>query len=292
MFGLIRKKPENLTTVEFFHKELGLERQNPKLLVKIATHDKLIEGKPSISIDQVINDLISAPEKMGGIIINTVYDSNIEKTVSHSSLLNPIQVGLNGISINVLQGLSPELAANSLKKTFSNRQNTSERFWVNAAIEFIKNSLGILQFVPELYTLQGVYEFLFDESRRHEYTNQAIANISSCDLRTAEYFDAYNGYFNNSYTKFIADRTLLDTLVTCSEVLSPFQTPDLLNAFANKSESENVIQEICEGKVLTFNIPQEQWGNASTSVCNLLNTQFEKIVYSRTTPPLFLLVIK
>lgn len=78
------------------------------------------------------------------------------------------EIGIGATPLNLLDGLSPEIAASYIKSALLLAGNTSgdNAFWNELATELARNVLGVLSFRPQHYTLTGLFNYLFVETFR------------------------------------------------------------------------------------------------------------------------------
>ncbi len=75
--------------------------------------------------------------------------------------------------MNLIEGLTPEVAASFLKSAFLlGSKGNVDSFWVDTASELCRNTLGMLSFLPNRYDLQSLHQYLF-ELDSQETINQA-----------------------------------------------------------------------------------------------------------------------
>lgn len=76
-------------------------------------------------------------------------------------------IGPDHNQMNLLAGLTPEVAASFLKSAFLLSGGVRlDGFWIDTTTELCRNTLGLLSFLPAHYTLQGLYSYLFDDEAR------------------------------------------------------------------------------------------------------------------------------
>lgn len=75
--------------------------------------------------------------------------------------------------MNLIEGLTPEVAASFLKSAFllGNKGNV-DSFWVDTASELCRNTLGMLSFLPNRYDLQSLHQYLFELDSQETINNE------------------------------------------------------------------------------------------------------------------------
>ena len=286
MFGLRRVDEIPVDAVSFFRDRFKLKAVEPEINFSLLQNNVFYSGVSPFSLTETINEMRSYSDKnsnIGGIIFNT--------SSEYVDFYNTERIGLNGLPINIFAGLEPEVIANTLKNSFELNGNgirNESPFWLNSATELFRNTLGILQCTPDAYTLRGLCEFVFkDDSRGYyrEKANEAVLSLGSKPTNLLAYGEEY---FDFRYTKFQEEKTLLDVLASCNELLSPFTNEELLNAFS-ASDAVN-LGEMSKGKTYVVNVPADRWGHSATVIRNLLQLHFKATAWDSTEPAFFLTV--
>lgn len=105
-------------------------------------------------------------QQCGGLIFDVKGD--FQKAVlafAKHTQRNVTIIGPGFEKMNLLAGLTPEIAASFLKSAFLlNGKAHGDAFWIDTA-ELCRNTLGVLSFLPAYYSLQGLYRYLFECSR-------------------------------------------------------------------------------------------------------------------------------
>jgi type IV secretory pathway TraG/TraD family ATPase VirD4 len=191
-----------------------------------------------------------------------------------------ITIGPHHQKMNVLAGLTPEMAASFLKSVFLlNGKAHGDAFWVDTAAELCRNTLGILSFLPAYYTLQGLYSYLFDVEQRSVIDEQIDALLASLEDKPARLLTSYWQYQARIFDKF-DEKVKAGVNATVAQVLSPFNHPELIEAFCTVSETTLV--EVLQGAVYLVSLPLSVWGLGGKVVYTLIKLRFYNVMQQRT----------
>jgi hypothetical protein len=209
-------------------------RQDVTLSLADACQNMLVlgaigSGKTTRAMHPLLMQLLDQP--CGGLIFDVKADFEravqaMAKTVGKS--ITVIGVGHHGI--NLLAGLTPEIAASFLKSVFLlNGKHSGDSFWVETATELCRNVLGLLSFLPEYYHLQGLYRYIFEASYQSMIDDAIHALRPTLSEKARLHVDAYANYQSQIFDKF-DDKVQASVNATVAQVLSPFNHPDLIEA--------------------------------------------------------------
>jgi hypothetical protein len=127
-------------------------------------------GKTTRAVHPLLLQLFE--QDCGGLIFDIKGDfgHSVERLSQQSKRAYTV-IGVSEKPFNLLDGLSPEIAASFLKSTFllSGGNGRQDSFWVDTATELCRHVLGMLSFTPENYSLHGLYCYLFDKSSEAEF---------------------------------------------------------------------------------------------------------------------------
>lgn len=191
-------------------------------------------------------------------------------------------VGDGGLTLNLLRGTTPELAASFLKSCFlAQGSGGDSQIWADSATEFCRNCLTLIKLADADYSLSGLYEIAVDAQARKaliEQTEAAFDSLSERDQRlllaTSRYFSAvWDGY---------DEKLKSSVMFSVHSVLSPFSHPDLVDAFSRAQTVEDgeaetgetgeadLTELIHNGAVFLVNIPQYKYGREGARFAYLL----------------------
>lgn len=195
--------------------------------------------------------------------------------------IHRIGVGENCQGTNLIGGLTPQQAAGFLQSTFYLCGGaTNDSFWIQSATALIENTLGLLQYLGDkYYNLEKSYQYIFFEDAR-----QAIdLLIESVELPDGSIerrnLDNYKGYYSNVFLKM--DIKMRESIKgTLSTVLSPFQAPELIDAFSGSQNDYN-LAGILTGDVVLVDLPLAKWQTAGKVIYTLIKLRFFSLLQDR-----------
>ncbi len=139
-------------------------------------------------------------------------------------------IGPHHQGLNLLAGLTPEVAASFLKSALLLDGGRHDAFWTATAIELCRNALTVLAVVPEHYSLAGLYAYLFDADTRATVDQAVQAELPFLPSLAARQLQAAQQYQSTVFARF-DEKVQAGVLATVAQVLAPFQHPDLVEAF-------------------------------------------------------------
>ena len=194
-----------------------------------------------------------------------------------------ITIGVHQKGVNLLKGLSPEMSASFLKSAFFLAGiGGADRFWIDTATELCKNSLGVLSFVPGAYSLEALYRYLFFETERDTLTAEANERLSELDQRQTRLLLSYMKYHEAVFSSF-DDKVKQGVLATVAQVLSPFQHPDLVDAFCTNHEEAINMENVLNGDIYLVDLPLATWGLGGKAVYTFIKLRFFNVLQARSS---------
>jgi len=154
--------------------------------------------------------------------------------------------------MNLIQGLTPEVAASFLKSAFllGNKGNV-DSFWVDTASELCRNTLGMLSFLPNRYDLQHLHQYLFELDSQEAINNEIDALLPALPEKEARLLKTYCNYHDLIFSHFDA-KIKSGVNATIAQALAPFNHPDLLDAFCSSHSGPAKMEDILNGCVCTL----------------------------------------
>jgi len=156
-----------------------------------------------------------------------------------------ITIGVRARGLNLLEGLTPEVAASFLKSALLLGSGADSKFWIETGTELARNVLAMLRFLPEAYSLNGLYRWLFDEDERERLSEALQAKLdgfaSPAHENERRLLLSSLHYYRAIFAKF-EDKVRSNVLAELAQVLSPFAQPELADAFCTSSP-DNVQME-------------------------------------------------
>jgi hypothetical protein len=251
-------------------------------------------GKTVCAISPILYQLLDQAntnegEAAGGYIMDIKGDfkgSVYDLAGRHGrSDITTIGVNEGQAKINIIGGLSPQIAAAFLKASYEQTEEGTrgvDPFWMNSAIETIKNGLTILHRV-EMYTLNNLYHLTFDKEFEATVL-KAATELSTGDL---ELIAAIN-YYKDVY---LANEkpTLQSIKSTIGTLISAFATnPQMVATFCNTeaANANTLFTDIIEkGKIVLLDLPVAIHGLVAKIVYVLLKLRFMNLVQIRPSTP-------
>lgn len=287
-FGLLLGKSTGL--LEKRSHGAGLKGgQDIVLSLEDATHNMVVlggigSGKTTCVINPVLLQLFQ--QDCGGLIFDikgdfhsTVYKFS-ENLISKERL---VRLGMGGHPINLIEGLSPEMAASFLKSALIlGGQGRGESFWIDTATELCRNALGVLSLLPEKYTLTDLYDYLFHANAKARLQDEIESIIPALDDSKLRTLNSYQGYMEHVFDTF-EDKTKANVMATVAQVLSPFRNPALVDAFCKSSPLK--MENVLNGAVYLLSLPLAEWGLGGKVAYNFIKLRFFNVMQKRLTQP-------
>ena len=195
-----------------------------------------------------------------------------------------IGVGDDCTGTNLLKGLTPEQAAGFLQSTFYlTGGTTNESFWITSATALIQNTLGLLEPLGDkYYTLEKLYQYIFFEDVRKAIDMMIEDEVHFEDgTIEARNLANYKGYYNNVFMAM--DIKLRESIkAQLSTILSPFQNPELIDAFSGAGDGENYdLSNILAGQIVLVDLPLAKWATAGKVVYTMIKLRFFNLLQAR-----------
>ena len=197
-------------------------------------------------------------------------------------------IGVGARPMNLLEGLTPEVAASFLKSALILAAGSGDKFWIETATELSRNVLGVLSFFPEHYSLNGLYRWLFDPDWHEEMVEAVERRVGQLNdhymkdelRRLKAYFDYETTIFN----KF-DDKVKSNVLAQASEILSPFAQPELVDAFCTQSPDCVQMEALLDGAVFLVNLPLAEFGLGAKTAYTFVKLRFFNLMQGRRRRP-------
>jgi hypothetical protein len=270
-----RWHPANLAALQHIGLSLQDAAQNILILGAIGS------GKTTRAIHPLLLQLLD--QNCGGLIFDIKGDfKQAVTTFAEQTQAAPIVIGVGQQPFNLLAGLPPEMAATFLKSALLLAGGSkAEGFWIDTATEMCRNALGVLSFIPQLYNLNGLYCYVFDPSFQKEIHGQLVNQENP--LQEQRKCEAYQYYLQSIFGQF-DEKVKSGVLASIAQILSPFQHPDLVDAFCTAS-STPPIETLLNGTVYVIDMPLARWGIAGKVIYTLIKLRFFNTMQQRTLHP-------
>lgn len=195
-----------------------------------------------------------------------------------------VTIGVRARGLNLLEGLTPEVAASFLKSALLLGSGADSKFWIETGTELARNVLGMLRFVPEAYSLNGLYRWLFDDEERKRLSAaldqklEMLAGPEHDDERRKLLSSLH--YYRAIFAKF-EDKVRSNVLAELAQVLSPFAQPDLADAFCTASPDNVQMEHILRGDVFIVALPLAEYGLGAKTAYTFIKLRFFNLMQQR-----------
>jgi len=226
----------------------------------------------------------------GGLIFDIKGDiKNIAQkfaSVTHHKLKI---IGVKQNKINLLAGLTPEVAASFLQSSFLLSQGGKlESFWIQTACELCRNSLGVLSYFPKHYNLESLYAYLFDKTFKDEIDGKVFQLLPTLKVDEQRALKSYCRYDEAIFSSF-DEKVKGGVKATIAQVLSPFSHPDLIDAFCTSDDEtmniQNNIKNVLDGTVYLVDLPLAVWGLGAKVIYTFIKLRFFNLMQNRQINP-------
>lgn len=235
-------------------------------------------GKTTRAVHPLLMQLLE--QKCGGLIFDIKGD--FQKAVNYlsASLNHPYRViGTENYAINLLEGLTPEIAASCLKSALTlNNGNRLDSFWLDTATELCRNALGVLSFLPTHYSLQGLYRYLFE----NDFQKFCLQELTTLSFNEAQQrlLDAYQHYEETIFNQF-DDKVKAGVKATVAQILAPFNHPDLVRTFCTAETDTLKFETLLDGQVFLIDLPLAHWGLGGKVAYTFIKLRFFNLMQQR-----------
>jgi hypothetical protein len=194
-------------------------------------------------------------------------------------------IGPNHNQMNLLAGLTPEIAASFLKSAFLlNGGVRLDGFWIDTATELCRNTLGLLSFLPTHYTLQGLYSYLFDDEARETIQAELNPLLITLEAKEQRLLKTYLRYHETIFATF-DEKVKSGVNATVAQALSPFNHPELIDAFCEQSQTSLNMQSVLDGTVYLVDMPLARWGLGGKVAYTFIKLRFFNVMQNRVHQP-------
>ena len=194
-------------------------------------------------------------------------------------------IGPHHAPMNLLAGLTPEVAASFLKSAFLLSGGIKlDGFWVETATELCRNTLGVLAAVPAHYSLQGLYRYLFDPEAREEIENALAARMALLTPSEQRLLESYLRYHDSVFAAF-DEKIKSGVKATVAQALAPFNHPDLMAAFCGHAPASLHMPSVLDGVVYLVDMPLSRWGLGAKVAYTFIKLRFFNVLQSRHQHP-------
>lgn len=246
----------------------------------IAVMGGIGSGKTTRAVQPLLMQLLD--QDCGGLIFDVKGDfKNAVYTLAETTEKPVVTIGPGQSGMNLLQGLSPEVASSFLKSAFLLSGESKENpFWINTATELSRNALGVLSYIPGQYSLWALYHYLFDRDFRIEIDRKVESLKNVLDAQALRLLDSYLSYRNNIFSGF-DDKVVSGVNATVAQVLSPFNQPELVDAFCSEGDDLAHMEDVLNGTIYLVDLPLSRWGLGGKVVYTFIKLRFFNVMQRR-----------
>ena len=242
-------------------------------------------GKTTRAINPLLKQVFE--QQAGALILDIKADFSREVDyIAQLTGRSYVTVGHGGLTLNLIRGTSPELAASYLKSCFiaSGSAGGSGAFFVDQAVELCRNALTLLLLIDGDYSLAGVYDLVFSAPKREAAIAEMLTRGEQFDKRQFRLAESVGNYFANVHGSF-DDKMLSNVNATVAQVLSPFSHPDLIDAFSGgDSEGEADLTALLDGAIYFVSLPMTLFGKEGARYAYMLiKLRFMSLMRERRT---------
>ncbi len=242
-------------------------------------------GKTTRAINPLLKQVFE--QQCGALIFDIKADFSREVNyIAHLTGRSYIVVGHGGLTLNLIRGTTPELAASYLKSCFiaSGSAGGSGAFFVDQAVELCRNSLTLLMLTGGDYSLAGLYEVVFSAEKREAALAEMLSRGEQYDKRQFRLAESVGNYFANVHGTF-DEKMLSNVNATVAQVLSPFSHPDLIDAFSGgEAAGEADLTALLDGAIYFVSLPMTLFGKeGSRYAYMLIKLRFMSLMRERRT---------
>lgn len=240
-------------------------------------------GKTTRAVQPLLSQLLD--QDAGGLIFDIKGDFKHAVLSLAGDCEREISViGPKESCMNLLSGLTPEVASSFLKSAFllNSKSGKHDPFWVDTATELCKNALGVLSFLPGKYSLSDLHSYLYDNAVREELNAEALKilmELKSGD-RQARLLKSYQSYQETIFSAF-DEKVKSGVNATVAQVLAPFNHPDLVDAFCTDNADAPSMDEVLNGKIYLVDMPLSIWGLGGKVAYNFIKLRFFNVMQRR-----------
>ncbi len=247
-------------------------------------------GKTTSVIQPVLLQCLA--QGLGGLVFDIKGDFGVAAAgLARRAGRELVVVGPGRRAFNLLRGLTPEAAAGFLKSALLLNGAPGDPFWTETAVELCRNALGVLSFLPDRYSLAGLYDYLFRDDVRADCDRRLRDEAAGLGAEALRLLRSYQSYHEGVFTRFDA-KVVAGVLASAAQVLTPFTHPDLVDAFCPPADAL-AIEALASGALILVDLPLAVWGVGAKVVYTFIKLRFFQYMQrrpagERSRPVLFL----
>lgn len=229
-------------------------------------------GKTSRSINPLLLQILQ--QNAGALIfdIKTDFHKEVSALTQRTGRTYTV-IGDGGLTLNLLRGTTPELAASFLKSCFlmQGQGNGDSAFWVDSATEMATHCMQLRRIVKGGYSIAQLYNLVFDQRERESMLSKGVMMLDEMTDRDQRFFIQIQRFFVNVWNEH-DEKVRRNILSTMNSVLGPFSHPDMVDAFSSGSTDgeADLTTLINDGAVFLVNLPQTKYGREGARFAYML----------------------
>ena len=240
-------------------------------------------GKTTRAVNPLLVQLLA--QDCGGLVFDIKGDFGGTVAALASEAGRAVRtIGPGHERMNLLDGLTPEVAASFLKSAFLLSAGRGDRFWVDTAAELCRNALGVLRYLPGRYALDGLYRYLFEPKTREAWDCEVTDTLLSLSLdardRDERLLRSYLAYHEDVFAHF-EPKVQSNINAQVAQVLSPFNHPDLVDAFCVESGTQARMEAVLDGTVYLVALPLALYGLGAKAAYTFIKLRFFNLMQRR-----------
>ncbi len=222
----------------------------------------------------------------GGLLFDVKGDvRKAVDTLTYNCNREVVTIGPNHDGINLLAGLTPETAASFLKSALLlSGGSRVDSFWIDTATELCRNTLGVLSFLPQWYNLHDLYNYLFDEEFRDGIQAEINPVLVGLEEKEQRLLKSYLRYHDNVFATF-DDKVKSGVNATIAQALSPFNHPELTDAFCSQQQEGLDMTALLDGMIFLVDMPLSRWGAGAKVAYTFIKLCFFNMMQNRIHHP-------
>lgn len=146
------------------------------------------------------------------------------------------------------------------------------------------NALGVLSYLPERYALDGLYRYLFEPKTREAWDREVTDALLSFSLdgrdRDERLLRSYLAYHEDVFAHF-EPKVQSNVNAQVAQVLSPFNHPDLVDAFCTEAGTQARMEAVLDDDVYLVALPLALYGLGAKTAYTFIKLRFFNLMQRR-----------
>lgn len=241
-------------------------------------------GKTTGAIIPILRQLLKLILRPGMLIFDVKGDfgKTVMNLVRSIGGIEVTKIGVGGRPINLLAGLSPEVAASFLKSVLilAGSGGQAASVYLNTSVDLARNMLGVLSFTDD-YSLRALYDAVYYEKTTTQV--DAIAKTIKSPRDRAR-FDTYAKYLQTVFPAF-EPRIKNGARTTLAQVLDAFNLEEIDQAFCRSGPDAITMEEVLDGRIFLMDLPISKYGLSAKTAYTMVKLRFFNVVDQRRSNP-------